>query len=427
MAMKNIFKAIIVLLIMLKAYKAYAIDKESVLKIAEETLILSEKNDNNVNSEKIDKNLLDIKEINQLEIKIGNPLAPIDIYLFLRGIVKDDIYSLQSLLSQSETQDLPIHISKFINYSIAKKLAFALKENRIAIKTKIVIKKPKDKNSCDLFVNGNLLKDTFSFYTPAGIPIYVALYCKDNTFEIQKIRPGESQENQQVIFNHFLERQNIPAFFPNPSVVKNMNTNFQENSNIIKNENTLVTSIENNNNIKTEKTGFQFGTGIGFLKDFGTLSDDNSRNLKLPNGAILYSSSYIKYKYFLISFDYSKIILKEKMQITFIDPDTKSETKINGYVSGNGHFIRPGIGIRVPIFYLSESTKIESDLLINMTFIKGEYASSNKMGYGIQSSIGPSFELGSGFIYDFKLGMGYTFGNLNGFQLGTQMQLGYSF
>lgn len=424
MNIKKIFRVFIIFLIIIFAYCSHAIDKNLILKIAEDTILLNEKNDNNINTEKIDKNLLDIKEMTQLEIKMGNPSAFIDIYLFLKGIVKDDIYSLQSLLFQSETQELPSYITKLINYSVAKKLALALKENRISIKTKIIIKKFREKNNCELYVNGNLLKNSFSFYSPAGIPIYVGLYCDDNTFEIQKIRPGESQESQHVLFNHFVERQNIPVSLPNPNTVKKVNVSFKEKLN---ETNKFDSLNENSKNFEMEKNDFQFVTGLGFLKDFGALSNANVRNIKFSKGAILYSRSYIRSKYFLISFDYSNVILKEKLQIIFIDPHSKSETKMDGIVNSNGYFIRPGMGICVPFFYLTEKSKIESDFLANVTFLKGEYASSHKIGYGVQSAIGPSFELGSGFIFDFKLGVGYSFGKLNGFQLGMQTQFGYSF
>ena len=422
-----LLKSVLFLIMITYICGSNAMNQDSVLKITEETLLLNDKNENNIYKEKIDRNLLDIKEITQLQIKLGNPSAPIDIYLFLRGIINDDIYSLQSLLFQNETQELPIYISKFINYSIAKKLAFALKENRIAIKTKIIVKKPNEKNNCDLYVNGNLLKNSDSFFTPAGIPIYVAIYCKDNTFEVQKVRPGESQEIYQLTFNHFLERQNIPISIPNPDSMKEINYIPVKKINETKNDRNILNSLVNDNNSKIDKIGIQFGSGIGFLKDFGTLSNENVRNMKLPKGSLIYSSSYFNYKYFLVSFDYSPMILKEKQLIIFKETGANSETKIDGYVNGNGHFFRPSIGARLSIYQFSENIKLESDLLANISFIKGEYSSSYKMGYGLQGLIGPSFELGSGFKFDFKLGMGYTFGNINGFQMGSQMQLGYSF
>ncbi len=423
----KVIRNIIIFIVIIITYKTYAMDKELILKIMEETLLLKDTNDNKIIAEKINEKLLDLKEIIQFEIKKGNPSVPIDIYLFLRGVINDDIYSLQSLLSQNENKNLSNDISKFINYSIAKKLAFALKENRIAVKTKIFIRKPQDKNNCDLYVNSNLLKNKMSFHTPAGVPIYIALYCKDNTFEIQKIRPGESQENQHVYFNHFIKRKNIPESLPNPNAVKNSYIVFHEKFEDLNKENNLEASNLSSNNIKTNKGDFQFGLGVGFLKDFGTLSNENVRNLKLPKGGLVYLSSYFNYKYFLTSLDYSSIHLREKQQIIFTDNNLKSEIKIEGYVNGNGHFIRPGMGIRLPIFSLSESSKIEGDFFTNITIITNKNASAFKMGYGVQSLIGPSVNLGSGFIFNVKFGVGYGFEYLGVFQLGAQMQLGYSF
>ena len=430
MSIKKILKVFIYLSLFITSYSSNAIDRELIIKIAEETIILYE-NNSKLNSEKIDKNLLEIKELIQLEIKTGNPLVPIDIYLFLRGIVKDDIYSLQSLLSQSETQEIESDLTKLINYSIAKKLALALKENRISIKTKFIIKNLKENNNCKIYLNGFLILDTKKLYSPAGIPLYIGSYCNDKTFEIQKIRSGESQEKLNIIFNHYTENEKFPSTIPNPNPAKQKskevssisnNTNQKSSEKIIQNDDnsSLKTTPEKS---KSLATCFQIGTGMGILRDFGTLSSHGVKNINFPRGGFIYSNSYFKYKYFLIAFDFSKIKLTEKYQLYFMDTGKEKEEEL----IGAGYFLRPSIGVSFPIIQLSESLKIESNLLGSITFLNTSYTPANKFGYGIHGYVGPWLQFANGFGFNFKVGVGQTFGELNGFNLEAQTQLGFSF
>jgi hypothetical protein len=225
MFIRYIMKLFVLFLFLMTNSKVFSV--ENSFKILDDTLLLFEKNENNLNSDQIEKNLIDLKESIQLDLKIGNAETPINIYLFLNGIIKDDIYSLQSLLSQNETKELPKEISKHINYSIAKKLALGLKENRTVLKTKIMIDRIQNKEDCLLYINGTQYKNVNLFYTPSGIPIYLGLYCKDDSFEIQKIHPSESQEILKVSFNQFQFKQKIPISLPNPFKAKEKNNDLE--------------------------------------------------------------------------------------------------------------------------------------------------------------------------------------------------------
>ncbi|APJ02908.1 hypothetical protein AXG55_02820 [Silvanigrella aquatica] len=385
----------------------------------DETMILFENNENNFNQEKIEKNLSDIKEFIQIDFKIGNHLAPIDIYLFLNGIVNDDIYALQSLLSQNENQQLPIHISKHINYSSAKKLAFALKENRISLKTKVNVKINKENKSCELYINGHNFKNKLSFETPAGIPIYTAVYCLNNTYQVQKIHPSESQTNLNVVFNEFVERKNKPDFLPNPlksqyDLPIKSNGNEELNKNEIKNEELAERNIK-------------FVTGVGVLKDFGTLKNYKLRNLNFPEGTLFYSTSSFQYKYFLLQFDYARIKFQENLEISYQNSLSNQNNKIQSSIMGGGVFIRPGMGLRSEIFSFSDSFALEGGILVNSLFLNGEYHSFNQAALGLQSHLGLACYLGSGFLFKLQLGTSYLFGKLQGLQVDSQVLLGYSF
>ena len=401
-------KIILIVVFLNLTFSLYASEKSSSIKILEETLNLFENNENNSNSEKIEKNLIDLKELIQINLKMGNPEAPIDIYLFLNGIIRDDIYSLQSLLSQNENSELPNYISKNINLSVAKKLAVGLKENRSAVKTKIIIERPLDKKDCEIFINGTLSKNLNTFYSPAGVPIYLGIYCQNETFEIQKVQPGESQEVQKVYFNHFQVKQKMPVSIPNPLKSKGgIETSPVLSSKAIVDSESPI-SVDND---------FQFTTGVGYLRGFGVLSNDCVKNANLANGSFLYSTSSFSYKTFLLTFDYAPIYLNEKIQLSFKDPYSSKETKKEEYVKGSGYFIRTGLGVHLQIFKLTKNLELDTDLLSNFVYLNGEYQGSNKTGYGLQSWIGPTLKFDSGILIDLRFGIGYTFGKLNGLQM----------
>ena len=100
MVIRYIFKVFIIFMFLLMNFKVFS--NQNSTKILDDTILLYEKNENNLNTEQIEKNLIDLKESIQLDLRIGNAETPINNYLFLNGIIKDDIYSLQSLLSQNE-------------------------------------------------------------------------------------------------------------------------------------------------------------------------------------------------------------------------------------------------------------------------------------------------------------------------------------
>lgn len=394
----------------------FAENHNNIIESAKNIMILY---NNKTNKDEINTKLIDLKELVQFNIKTGNPLSSIELYLFLDGIINDNLYSLQSFLSQIETNQIPPYISKMINDDISKKIELAINENKIAIKTNILVNIPKTKNQCNLYINGILSNNKFSFYTPSGIPIYVGLYCDDNTFEIQKISSEEAQQILNLKFNNFKEQNKIPDFVPNPN--PNPSTKINKINNI------KISDKENTEQFKFEKKLFQFGTGIGFSKDFGSLYRENIYNLKLWKGYFIYSSSYLKYNFLLFSFDFSKINLKEKKQIIFEKSDISTKSTIEDNVFQTKYFMRPGLGISLPISQLSQIALLENDFLLNTSIFTNGSFSMSQTGYGIQNLFGLSIKLNSKFLFNFKVGGSYTFGEINGVQLTSQAQIGYYF
>lgn len=423
MVIRYIFKVFIIFVFLLMNFKVFS--SKNSTKILDDTILLYEKNENNLNTEQIEKNLFDLKESIQLDLKIGNAETPINTYLFLNGIIKDDIYSLQSLLSQNEKKELPNEISKHINFSIAKKLALGLKENRTALKTKIIIERMQNKEDCLLYINGTQYKNVNLFYTPSGIPIYLGLYCKDESFEIQKIHPSESQEVLEVYFNQFQIKPKIPISLPNPYKAKENNYDIQPLKKEEKKQDKIL-KVDSSNSSSNENN-FQIRTGVGYLKSFGNLSNDKLNNLNLPQNSFLYSSTSFQYKFIILNFDYANVNKMETVEIVYNIPYSQNNIKNEEKFKDTGYFIRSGLGVHLQIFKFTENLELETSLLSNFVYLKGKYQESNKYGVGIQSFIGPVYKIDYGFLFDLKLGLGYIFGKLNGLQIDSKISFGYSF
>jgi hypothetical protein len=141
----------------------------------------------------------------------------------------------------------------------------------------------------------------------------------------------------------------------------------------------------------------------------------------------LYSTSSIHYKFIILNFDYANVNKIESVEIIFNNPYSGNNIRKEEKYKDTGYFTRTGLGVHLQIFKFTENLELETSLLSNFVYLKGEYQKSNKYGVGIQSFIGPVYKIDYGFLFDLKLGIGYIFGKLNGFQIDSKISFGYSF
>jgi hypothetical protein len=394
------------------SFKAYAFDRHSLINLAQETIKIYEKE--SIYSEEEDKtkklkdNLLKIKILTQKEIKNGNPQAPIDIYLFLNGIINDDSYSLQSLLALSSEYELPKDLSQIISYSIAKKLAFAMKENRISQKTKIIIKSSSFKKDCQVYFNGFLIKNRKSFTSPAGVPFYLGIYCQDKTFEIQKVHPKESQQKMNVFFKDLkiikgLDATNSLSSKMSPKDI-NQPTTSQQTSAIF--------------NTKNFKNLLQITTGIGFAKTNIAVTSNQAKYRffkKIHTNPFFFSTSSLRYQYFLFSFDFTELLHK----VTLYNILMKELNTL---------YLRYALGLGLPIIVLSKNIHIEAALQGTFSQLIGHNYDYYRNGFGIQASLGPRFHITNHFFVDTLLKTSYTKPAIqHGLQFEAVAQIGYNF
>ncbi|KAB8029118.1 hypothetical protein [Fluviispira multicolorata] len=426
--------------------KIFSLERKELILLTKNIINLYEESENRTLSKsetlKIEQDFYDIKEIVQNDLKSGNKSVSIDIYLFLNGLINNDISSLQSLIISNNIEYFPKDLAQLISYKVAKKLSFALKENKVSHKTKINIIKNSNQNKCHVYLNGVFLGNNLTLSIPAGIPFYLSLFCQNDKFEVKYIKSFETQSKLNVYFDNIKKieyslieiRRSIPNSQKNKLNSINECEKKMENSDesnisnfekLIINEHCKVD--EQKTQIKSINKNFSFGSGVAINKDFGYIHKIGAKQFNFPTGIFITSTSFIKFNEFLLTFDIAKLRISELKP--FIIAHAKDSNFNQKYAERKSQtfYIRPAIGFEKSLIQLTDNSSLYWNFLVNYAKIFSNQNSIRAQGVGIQSAIGTSYKFTENFIWDINFGGSYTFGSLSGFQLNTTAHLSFQF
>ncbi|BBH52090.1 hypothetical protein [Fluviispira sanaruensis] len=437
----------------------YAMNRADLIELSSEIVQIYENKKEKVitdlDKEKIEQKFYDIKEIVQADLKSGNKNVSIDIYLFLKGLLKNDITSLQSLISADNIETFAKDLAQLIHYSAAQKLSFALKENRIAYKTSIHIKQNTDQKNCQVYWNGKPLENIKPIFLPVGVPVYISLFCPNNLFEVKYIQSSETQRNLTVVFDQLKKIQfNNKDMMPNPNknIIKFTSFNLYKRNN--KNQIDYFKAKENNQTAQTEtnennqlvqqlnhtkikninvsqdkksRSIFAIGSGFSMIYDFGYLRKINASQFGMSKGLIFTLGIFAQFKGFLFLFDYAKIDAYNSKSLVFINGNYNGNNAYNYETKIKYSYFKPSLGYR---FILNDTFKNYSmtlDALLNYSSLISTQTASSSQGVGFQFAFGLSKQIIANFNWDFSLGSAYSLGTLRGFQLISSTRLSYFF
>lgn len=389
---KKIFNYAVLLVLLLFIKNSYSFERKYLYEIAKETLILHENYE--LNSEKLEKNFNLIEEIVKLQLSIGYENVDLDLYLFLKGIVKDDIYSLQSLLVDIESQNLSLDLTNLINSSIAKKMSFALKENRISNKTKIKIKLNKNIKSCQFYLNGKVLKNINHFFSPSGIPIYIAIYCEKN-FEVQRIIPDAAQSLYTVNFNNLKNKNIVPSSLPNPypsTYTKNLKSNLQDNK-------------------LNEMDAYEIDFSSGYLYNY---------NKKIHNYYTY--NSVLSINNYLLLLGYSKVQVNTK-NITILS----NNNVFDYFVFEPNNLFKVAFGLKENLLDNENMFQLYVNFLIISHYLFDAGFNYQSAMYGVQSGLSVSYELIENWKIGLNTSLGYNWGILGSPFVEHSLSVSYNF
>lgn len=389
---KKIFNYAVLIVLLLFIKNSYSFERKYLYEIVKETLILHENYE--LNTEKLEKNFNLIEEIVKFQLNIGYENVDLDLYLFLKGIVKDDIYSLQTLLVDIDSKNLSLDLTNLINTSIAKKMSFALKENRISNKTKIELKFNKNLKSCHYYLNGKVLNNMNHFLSPSGIPIYLAIYCEKN-FEVQRIIPDAAQSVYTVHFNNLKNKNNIPSTLPNPYpsiYAKNLKSNNQDNK-------------------LNEIDAYEINFSSGYLFNY---------NKKIHNH--FNYNSMLSINNYLLLLGYSKVMVNAK-NLTIL----RNKSLFDYPIFEPSNLFKVAFGLKENLLHNENVFQLCVNFLIISSYLFDSDFNYQRAMYGVQSGLSVSYE----FVENWKIGLntslGYNWGILGSPFVEHSLNISYLF
>ncbi|WP_186645490.1 hypothetical protein [Fluviispira vulneris] len=434
---------------------SYAMNRKELIKLSSEIVELygkkSAKVITDLDKEKMEQKFYDIKEIVQADLKSGDKNAAIDIYLFLKGLLKNDITSLQSLISADNIETFAKDLAQLIDYSGAQKLSFALKENRIAYKTSIHIKKNIEQKNCQVYWNGKLLENKKSILLPVGVPVYISLFCPNNLFEVKYIQSSETQTKLAVVFDQLKKIQfNNKSMMPNPNKYNSQYLSLTLNKSTPKSQLDKIKSTENMHDIQTniqdksrqnlskielinlekaEKvySSLRIGSGFAMIYDFGSLKKLNTTQFGLSKGFIFAWEAFIQFKNFVFLFNYAKFNAENLNSIVFTNGNYNDNITYNYASKKIYSYFKTSLGYRFILDDIFKNYNMNVDTLINYSRIISTQPSTFSQGIGFQIACGLSKQIISNLNLEFSLGSAYSFGTLGGFQVISSTRLVYLF
>lgn len=386
---------------------------DELVSLAKETLKLNaDENDYFTRKEALEK-FADIKDNIQTALKNGNKEARVDIFLLLDGLVQNNLSSLQSFLATSNYDNYSKEFSQSISYEYAEKIAYALKENKHLLTTEYIISNPSHKGKCTNYVNGFPIKNNISFMAPAGLTYYVASYCDDNTFSLNKIQAENAQAKYEI---HFASYQEI-------SRPMDILTDTQ------KSKMTGAERLEKSADNYDKNNNYLISSGVGYNYFSGKTKDESIYTSGLNYGSIIYSTSYLKYKNFLIGIDLSatKKDAKKQENVTTTNgqnikrTDTTQKTKVE-----EGIFIRPSVGINAQVYSFNQFNSFFVEPIASLMMIKTQSYSSSAFGFNFNPGLKTKLEEKLFLISKLNLGADFSDGKAE-FVVGAEAALGLAF
>lgn len=392
--------------------KIYATPRENLIEEAKQ-ILNTPPNEYHGKKELYDQ-LSHLKSQVQSDLKGGLQTASVDIYLLLDGLIDDNLKSLQSYLAFSTQEDLAKNFGSAITYSYAQKLASALKENRSTTQTQFNVHSIKEKEHCTLVINGKKQTLKNAFYGPAGIPFYVALYCKDGTFEAREVTSEPYQTRFTIRFENYEKIRSQEALLalgiPNPHPADQE----QPCATCQKSQKFELPTTQS-------PTNFALSTGVGIDAFEKTIEDENISNANLPYGFLLYSSSKLQSQFYSFTLDVAQINRDYVVQYqTAGTLEKTTETQ-------QGLFLRPKLGL---INELRSSSYISFIGGVNAGFISASSSgqtSFHKTGGLAELTLGGRIKNETGFFMHLDSHGGINFGEISGFFVGGVMSAGLEF
>ena len=392
--------------------------QSNIVSLAKDTLKIHSTHRNSFEKKQAVEQFADIKEFIQSDLLSGNPSARVDIFLLLDGLIENNLLSLQSYLATADNRVFSKEFAGNINYAYAEKLAYALKENKNLLKTEYVYDTDNTHGSCENYINGFKINQNSSFFGPAGLPYYVATYCSDKTYAIQKIKGEPAQARFNIHFsnyktldsNKFLSTPNtIPLSVPDKdlnsmdaySPLQPLKESLQKESlpelsqNNSQNDLSFSTQTSSNSkeSLQSIAPNFSISTAIGYSHNSGSLTTKSISNFNQSSGTIITSNTSIEFKKWFVEFDAAPIQQKvsETKQNIYTNGQGQAliDTKVS-HLTQNGFFIRTLLGYHENVYEFNSKTSLSISPILSLTTIQTQGVSpysNHFLGLGALSQI----------------------------------------
>lgn len=324
----------------------------------------------------------DFREKIKSDLKLGNPNTAVDYELLVEGLVLENYTDLQSVLGFNNYHDTTTAFADIIEKerTYTQKIAYALKQNKIAFQTSFEVKKTEQQLKCTLMLNGKKLNRT-TFIGPAGVPFYIGLYCPEHKFEIKKVQGSETQKNYSISFDNLktaIYRDDpVEMGLPNPHRLQIQRAKLIEENK----EPSLLGSPE-----------WKVETGVG-LDVYLRYSPKNYYIYSGANSPILlYSSTQLLYKNLELQIDIGPVS-NENRNNSFATSVVEKEHTL---------FLRPLIAYNTLIYRHKQLFALNGDIGVVTFFAGTKDVYLKPMTIGPYAGLEPKFYLGSPFFLGLK-------------------------
>ncbi len=401
---KSIYLLLFILTFLLNE-NLFAIGNEKYEEIIEETLEIIHSNPSELINDKLEINYKLIKEKVQNDLKIGKVDTHLNEYLFIHGVIYNDIISLQSFLLNRDIKDIESRITKYLNLSIIKKLALAAQENRMSQKTKVYVSK---NTNCFYFINGHNIDFEKYFIVPAGVPFYFAVECNTHSYEIKKVVTAETQQEIKIEFKNLQNKVEMPTGVPNP---------FQASRDYDEDD-----DLEDKNN-----SNFRYRLGIGFINDYTILKDRKISNLEMPTGKFMNYNFALLYNNYIFSASYARVHLEIKKSFEFYDSYSNSHSEKQVLLRIPANYYEIALGRVLQLYQFNDTVVIDNLFAVTAVILQSNFSAANMNAFGIKYQVGPTIKLNELFLLDINVGVSKFFGQIDGFQVSTNFGVLFQF
>lgn len=406
------FLFLILIFIQLQGRTLYAFERSNIYSQAVRILQLSKNQGDYSSYAEMMELYQDMRDKIKTDLELGNIDTAIDYELFIEGLVLEKYPALQSVLGFNNYNDTTKEFFDELNHVYTQKLAYALKQNKIAFQTHFDVKQLPQQANCTIMVNGKKLKQS-SFLGPAGISFYIGIYCpEEKLFEIKKIQAAESQKFYTISFNNLkpiiYSDNPVDMGVPNPLSTPNSSLpiraqrkqgNFNHRLKLTENDQSFMQ--------------ISFGAGVDW---YATYFVEKYYRYPPATGApiLLYSSNQFVYKNFELVLDFGPVI------------KTTTADDVQMVQSTRTMFLRPIILFTDKIYQYKDLVIVNANMGLS-TFFVG--TNIQPISYGVKAGLEPKIYLSKPFFLGGDLGITYYFAGLssNDLLVGFALRLGADF